>query len=70
MIPPDSWYGTLLKGTLNFSPATTWIELAAWLAYLLPALTLFILKSRQGRPTSTTGTAAPERQIAIAAVPG
>ncbi|HOT34397.1 MAG TPA: FTR1 family protein, partial [Rhodoglobus sp.] len=23
-VPPDSWYGTLLKGTLNFSPATTW----------------------------------------------
>ena len=24
-VPPDSWYGTLLKGTLNFSPATTWL---------------------------------------------
>jgi FTR1 family protein len=24
-IPPSSWYGTLLKGTLNFSPATTWL---------------------------------------------
>ncbi|TFD80128.1 high-affinity Fe2+/Pb2+ permease [Cryobacterium sp. Sr8] len=48
-IPPDSWYGTLLKGTLNFSPATTWLELAAWLAYLVPTMALFILKSRQDR---------------------
>lgn len=48
-IPPDSWYGTLLKGTLNFSPATTWLELAAWLAYLVPTMTLFVIKSRQGR---------------------
>jgi len=49
-IPPDSWYGTLLKGTLNFSPATTWLQLAAWLAYLVPTMTFFVLKSRQGRP--------------------
>ncbi len=49
-IPPDSWYGALLKGTLNFSPATTWLELAAWLVYLVPTMTLFVVKSRHGRP--------------------
>nr|WP_244962789.1 iron uptake transporter permease EfeU [Cryobacterium roopkundense] len=48
-VPPGSWYGTLLKGTLNFSPATTWLELTAWLGYVLPTLTLFIVKSRRGR---------------------
>ena len=37
-IPPSSWYGTLLKGTLNFSPATTWLEATAWLLYVLPVL--------------------------------
>lgn len=41
-IPPTSWYGTLLKGTVNFSPATTWLELIAWVAYLVPTLTLFV----------------------------
>ena len=50
VIPPDSWYGTLLKGTLNFSPATTWLEMFAWIAYAVPTLTLFIVKSRQSRP--------------------
>ena len=35
-IPPTSWYGTLLKGVFNFSPATTVLEAAAWLALLRP----------------------------------
>jgi high-affinity iron transporter len=48
-IPPDSWYGTILKGTLNFSPATTWLELVAWIAYVVPTLSVFIVKSRPGR---------------------
>src|SRR5919112_48738 len=35
-VPASSWYGTLLKGTLNFSPATTWLEAGAWLIYVVP----------------------------------
>ena len=35
-IPPGSWYGTLLKGIFNFSPATTKLEAIAWLAYVVP----------------------------------
>jgi high-affinity iron transporter len=53
VIPPDSWYGTLLKGTLNFSPATTWLEMFAWLAYTVPTLALFVVKSRQPGPPAT-----------------
>lgn len=45
-VPPDSWYGTLLKGTVNFSPVSTWYEVAAWLAYILPVMTLFFLPTR------------------------
>ena len=59
-VPPDSWYGTLLKGTLNFSPATTWLELFAWLAYAVPTLTLFIRKSRHGRTSPRPVQAAPQ----------
>ena len=52
-VPPGSWYGTLLKGTVNFSPRTTWLELIAWLTYLVPVLTLFVLRVR--RPGGSRG---------------
>jgi len=46
-IPPDSWYGTLLKGTVNFSPATTWLEASVWVLYTLPVTILFIRALRR-----------------------
>lgn len=49
-IPPGSWYGTLLKGTVNFNPRTTWLQLVCWLLYLVPTMTLFIIQVR--RPAS------------------
>lgn len=48
-IPPGSWYGTLLKGTLNFSPATTVLEAIAWLAYAVPVMTIFVRTVRRNR---------------------
>ncbi len=61
-IPPTSVLGTLLKGTLNFSPATTWLEAGAWLAYVLPTLTVFLLKVRTGsRPAPAPQPATPAR---------
>jgi high-affinity iron transporter len=51
-IDPTSWYGTLLKGVLNFSPATTKLEAAAWLLYLVPVLILFFVTVR--RPVAAT----------------
>ena len=46
-IPPASWYGTLLKGTVNFTPATTWLQAVAWLLYVIPVLTMFVVLVRQ-----------------------
>jgi high-affinity iron transporter len=56
-VPPDSWYGTLLKGIFNFSPATTWLEAVAWLLYVVPVMYLFFRPAK----ASTPQPAAPAR---------
>ncbi len=53
VIAPTGWIGTLLKGVLNFSPATTWLEAAAWLLYAVPVMTLFVLRVRRRGPAPT-----------------
>ena len=50
-VPPDSWYGVLLKGTLNFSPQTTVLEAIVWVAYVGIVLTLFLRPQRAAAPT-------------------
>lgn len=59
-IPPDSWYGTLLKGTVNFSPATTWLQAIAWLLYTIPVLTIFVRVLRRGHPHPAAPATAEE----------
>jgi high-affinity iron transporter len=50
VIPPSSWYGTLLKGIFNFSPATTKLEALAWVLYVVPVGALFLFRTRIFRP--------------------
>ncbi len=45
IIPPESWYSALLMGVFNFAPATTWLVAIVWLAYVVPVLTLFLLRT-------------------------
>ena len=54
-IPPDSWYGTLLKGTVNFQPNPTVLQVVAWVAYLVPVLWIYL---RPRRTAATVGSAA------------
>ena len=69
-IPPGSWYGTVLKGTINFSPATTVLEAIVWFTYLGIVLPLFISTARgrrsgaTARPHSPTRTPATTEQVA------
>lgn len=60
-VPPDSWYATLLKGTVNFSPATTWLQAIAWLVYVVPVLALFL---KPARPAPAPRFTAPARPAA------
>jgi high-affinity iron transporter len=60
VVEPGSWLGTLLKGTLNFSPATTWLEAVVWGAYVAVTMALFfrqILRSNR-RPAPATAVPA------------
>jgi high-affinity iron transporter len=50
-IPPDSWYGTLLKGIFNFSPQTTVLEAIVWVVYVAIVLTLFLRRPTSARRT-------------------
>ena len=61
-IPPDSFVGTILKGTLNFSPSTTWLQAVAWVLYVAVTMTVFfriIRRSSAPQPAATVpaGTA-------------
>ena len=49
-IPPDSWYGVLLKGVFNFSPQTTVLEAVVWTIYVAVVLTLFLRPLRTKTP--------------------
>jgi high-affinity iron transporter len=57
-IPPSSWYGTLLKGVFNFSPDSTWLQVVAYLGYLVPTMALF-LRRPQARPGTPDAPAPP-----------
>lgn len=56
-VPPDSWYGALLKGVFNFSPDTTWLQAIAYVGYLVPVLAAFFLVGRR-KPSGRTAPAA------------
>jgi high-affinity iron transporter len=55
-VPPDSWFGTLLKGTLNFQPDPTWLQVTVWSLYVVPTMLLFLRPGRVAAPrTGTNG---------------
>ena len=61
-VPPGSFVGTILKGTLNFSPATTWLQAVVWVIYVAVTMTLFfrqIGRSHRPAPASAVPAGTP-----------
>ncbi|MFF3762606.1 iron uptake transporter permease EfeU [Streptomyces sp. NPDC001922] len=73
-VPPDSWYGTLLKGTLNFQPDPTVLQVVVWTLYVIPTLALFFAPGRvaptQAAPEEPSKESRPDDTDAPQVVPG
>ncbi|MEP6481465.1 MAG: iron uptake transporter permease EfeU [Rhodoglobus sp.] len=64
VIPPSSWYGTLLGGIFNFNPEPTWAQFIAWLTYLIVVTIAFLSRSRSApKPVGIAETAAIEADL-------
>lgn len=59
----DSILGTLLKGVFNISPQMTVLQVAVYLAYLVPTMVLFL---RPARPRPTPAPTADADRSAVA----
>lgn len=59
---PDGVIATLVRGLLNLTPTMTWLEVVAWVAYVVPTLALFfwVIRRRDVRPAAveSVGTSA------------
>lgn len=62
-VPPSSWYGTLLAGILNFTPAPTWAQLTAWIVYLVVVLGLFLARTARGGARPVSDRAGPSDAV-------
>jgi high-affinity iron transporter len=55
----SSWYGTLLGGMFNFTPAPTVLEATVWVLYVVPVTALFLLTIRRRSAAPRTPAPAP-----------
>ena len=58
VVPPDSWYGVLLKGIFNFNAAPTVVEATAWVVYLVPVMVLYFRPVKSSAPPAVPATTA------------
>jgi high-affinity iron transporter len=68
-VPLSSWYGALLHGVIGFTPDTTWLQLAAFVGYLVPVMVLFFRKPRASALASTEQPSTEQPSTAATAPP-
>jgi high-affinity iron transporter len=64
VIPPDSWYDTLLGGIFNFTPEPTWAQFIGWIFYSAVVSIAFFGSSRK-RSEPANVASAKERVHAV-----
>jgi high-affinity iron transporter len=70
-VPPESWYGTLLRGTIGFTPNMTWLQVIGWVAYVAVVMPVFLSISLRRRtpaagPVSNESTTPTPEPLATA----
>lgn len=53
-----NWLQTALQGVFNLTPYVTWVQAVAWVLYIVPVMTFFLLPSRPSKPSPAKQTAA------------
>ncbi|GGQ64884.1 iron uptake transporter permease EfeU [Couchioplanes azureus] len=59
VLDPSAWYTALLTGMFNITPTASVLETAAWAAYGIPVLAIFLWPARGKAPAPVTETPAP-----------
>lgn len=59
VLNPDAWYTALLTGMFNITPTASVLEIAAWAAYGIPVLVIFLWPARKKAPAPVRETPAP-----------
>ncbi|MFE3769299.1 iron uptake transporter permease EfeU [Streptomyces sp. NPDC059122] len=63
-IDPNAWYTTLVQGVFNLMPAMTWLQIGAYVAYLVIVMTLFVRGVRSAAKPAPAPRPATEKAAA------
>jgi high-affinity iron transporter len=68
--PADGIVATFARGLLSLSPSMTWLEVAAWLAYVIPTMIAFVVVIRRRStprpvPATSSTTVNPAGETAV-----
>ncbi|MFF2364132.1 iron uptake transporter permease EfeU [Streptomyces sp. NPDC058122] len=61
-VPPDSWYGTVLKGVFNFQADPTVLQTIVWAAYVVPVMAFFLAPDRPKQAAPAPAVSQPVEQ--------